>query len=260
MRFSSTLLLALPALAVAEEQVPLLDRVKGFFNKATAAVSSSIPAAPSAPVEAAAAKAAEAVQYPLTLENWKDVLTVDPTVSAPATQEWLIFATGGNSTCYGFCGPVTKAWNASVPLIAAQPNAPKLGYIDCETENILCNSWSIGAPSLYHFRIPKPLADQSAPVPEVRYRPLNRTSTTTETFKTLILNKELESIPPYEGIFHPFNGALQQYNLAIPYGYATWGLAKMPSWLPMILISFFSRTFMGKRMNPQPRAGAAPAQ
>jgi hypothetical protein len=24
----------------------------------------------------------------------------------------------------------------------------------------------------------------------------------------------------------------------------TWGLAKMPSWLPMILISFFSRTFM----------------
>lgn len=114
MRFSSTLLLALPALALAEEhQVPLLDKVKGFFNKATAAVSSSMPAAPSAPVEEAAAKAAEAVQHPLTLDNWKDVLTMD------ATTEWLIFATGGNSTCYGFCGPVEKAWNARL-----LPHAP----------------------------------------------------------------------------------------------------------------------------------------
>ena len=114
MRFSTTAVLALPALAVAEQQIPLLDRVKGFFNQATASVASVIPSAPSvpsAPVEAAAAKAAEAVQYPLTLENWKEVLTVDPTVSAPATQEWLIFVTGGNSTCYGFCGPAEKAWN-----------------------------------------------------------------------------------------------------------------------------------------------------
>jgi hypothetical protein len=121
MRFSSTLVLALPAVALAEQQVPLLDKVKGFFNKATAAVSSSIPAAPSSPVEAAAAKAAEAIQYPLTLENWKEVLTVDPTVSAPATQEWLIFATGGNSTCYGFCGPVEKAWNVRCPTSTPRP-------------------------------------------------------------------------------------------------------------------------------------------
>jgi hypothetical protein len=132
----------------------------------------------------------------------------------------------------------------TLPRLPFQPNAPKLAIIDCETENILCNSWSIGAPSLYHFRIPKPLADQSAPVPEVRYQPLNRTSTTIETFKALVVDKELEATAPYEGLFHPFNGALQQYNLAVPYGYATWGLAKMPSWLPMILISFFSRTFM----------------
>lgn len=115
MRFSSSLVLALPALALAEEQVPLLEKVKGFFSKATAAVSSAIPAAPSAPVNAAAskaaAKAAEAIQHPITLENWKEVLTVDPTVSAPTTQEWLVFITGGNTTCFGFCGNATKAWN-----------------------------------------------------------------------------------------------------------------------------------------------------
>ena len=93
MRFSSGILLALPALAVAEEQVPLLDKVKGFFNKATAAA---------------------AIQYPITLENWKEVLTVDPTASPPTTQDWLIFTTGGNTTCFGLCGNATKAWNVRV--------------------------------------------------------------------------------------------------------------------------------------------------
>lgn len=115
MRFSSTLLLALPAIAVAEEQVPLLEKVKGFFNKATAAVSSSIPAAPSNPINAAtdkaAAKAAGAIQHTLTLENWREILTVDPTASPPTTQDWLVFVTGGNTTCYGMCGNATKAWN-----------------------------------------------------------------------------------------------------------------------------------------------------
>jgi hypothetical protein len=264
MRVSSSLLLALPALAVAEEQIPLMDKVMGFFSKATAAVSSSIPSMPSAPVDSAtdkaAAKAAAAVQYPLTLENWREVLTVDPTASPPTTQDWLIFATGGNSTCFGLCGNATKAWNvrrplntpdiytknkkASLPILAAKPNAPKFAYLDCETENILCNSWSVGAPSLYYFQVPKPMADQSAPVPTVRYKPLNKTTTTTETLKKLIIDNEIEQVEPYEGIFHPFNGALQQYGLAIPYGYATWGFSKMPSWMPMIVISFLSRSFM----------------
>lgn len=116
MRFSTTAVLALPALALAEQQIPLLEKVKGFFNQATASVASVIPSAPSvpsAPVAAAAAKAAAVVQHNITLENWKETLTVDPTVSAPATQEWLIFVTGGNSTCYGFCEPSEKAWNVS---------------------------------------------------------------------------------------------------------------------------------------------------
>lgn len=116
MRFSTTAVLALPALALAEQQIPLLEKVKGFFNQATASVASVIPSAPSvpsSPVAAAAAKAAAAVQHNITLENWKETLTIDPTVSAPATQEWLIFVTGGNSTCYGFCEPAEKAWNVS---------------------------------------------------------------------------------------------------------------------------------------------------
>lgn len=129
MRVSSGILLALPALAIAEEQqIPILDKVKGFFNKASAAVSSTISASmPSAPVEAAASEAAakvvEVVQHPLTLENWKEVLTVDPTASPPTTQDWLVFTTGGNNTCFGLCGNATKAWNVRTPQHAASRNA-----------------------------------------------------------------------------------------------------------------------------------------
>jgi hypothetical protein len=74
--------------------------------------------------------------------------------------------------------------------------------------------------------------------------PLNRTSTTAETFKALIVDNEIAQVAPYEGIFHPFTGALQKYGLDVPYAYVTAGFSKMPSWLPMIAISFLSRSFM----------------
>lgn len=78
----------------------------------------------------------------------------------------------------------------------------------------------------------------------MRYQPLNRTSTTAQTFKNLIVDNEIEKVAPYEGLFHPFNGELQKFNLAVPYAYVTYYFSKMPSWLPMILISFFSRSIM----------------
>lgn len=93
-----------------------MDKLKGFFNQATAAISSAVPAAPSSPVKAASAKVAESIQHELTLENWKDVLTVDPAASAPTTQDWLVYITGGNTTCFGMCGNTTKAWNVRLPF------------------------------------------------------------------------------------------------------------------------------------------------
>ncbi|KAF2866069.1 hypothetical protein BDV95DRAFT_553174 [Massariosphaeria phaeospora] len=258
MRFTSPILLALPALALAEQQVPLVDKIKGLWNKVSDSVSSAVPAAPS-PLHTAAAKAAEHIQHELTVENWKEVLTVDPTVSAPTTQDWLVYITGGNSTCFGLCGNTTKAWNTSLPALAARSSTPKFAIVDCDAEPILCNSWSIAPPSLYYFQIPKPLADQSAPTPSVRYFPLNRTSTTVETFKTLVVDREFEKKDPYEGFWHPFNGPLQQYGVAYYAGYAIWAFSLMPTWLPMILISFLSRQFMGRRAAAtQPQRGAAP--
>jgi hypothetical protein len=138
----------------------------------------------------------------------------------------------------------TNLAQETVALLSAKPNTPKFATIDCDEQPVLCNSWSVGPPSLYYFNIPKPLADQSAPAPTVRYIPLRRNATTTETLKTLIVDKEYEKTEPYEGPWHPFTGDLAKYGLAVPVGYVLWGFNKMPSWLPMILISFLSRSFM----------------
>jgi hypothetical protein len=111
MRFSSTFLLALSAVALAEDQVPLGDKLKGYWNKITAAVTEAVPAAPSSPIAAGSAKIAEKVQSELTLENWQQVLTADPTVSTPTTQDWVVYINGGNVSCFGLCGNTTRAWN-----------------------------------------------------------------------------------------------------------------------------------------------------
>jgi hypothetical protein len=104
MRFTSLVTL-LPALAMAQEQVPLAERVQGWFNQ----VKSYVPtAAPVAPIEQLAQKVSEKTVTPVSLNNWQSIL-------APATQpeDWLIFTTGGNKTCFGRCGTADKAFKVS---------------------------------------------------------------------------------------------------------------------------------------------------
>jgi hypothetical protein len=111
----SSLLLTLPALAVAaEQQVPLLDRVKGWFNQATSLIPSAIPT-PSVlahPLDAGAAKVAELVVHPLNSSNWKDVLEPAAPRIDGLPSEWLVFIQG-TEVCRGGCVNATKAWNVS---------------------------------------------------------------------------------------------------------------------------------------------------
>ncbi|KAF2141231.1 uncharacterized protein K452DRAFT_228807 [Aplosporella prunicola CBS 121167] len=243
MRFAQSLLVALPALAVAQEQVPLADRVKGWFNKAQNYVTESVPAV-TAPVDAGAAKVAEVVVEPLTLENWRSVINSSNVATVDGPEEWMVFLTGGNKTCFGLCGNVTEAWNKSAPIIAASPSPPKLATIDCDEEGILCNTWAASPPSIVHMLLPAPLPDQSKPATTVRYIPLNRTSTTAKDIAEIHSLKKYEEVTPYEGVFHPFDGALVQYGVSVPAAYFFYYFSKMPSWLPMVAISLLSRTFM----------------
>lgn len=171
----------------------------------------------------------------------------------------MVFVTGGNKTCYGMCNTAETAFNKSVALLAAAPNPPSLALLNCETEQVLCHAWAVSPPRLLHMQLPQPLADQSTPASTVRSIPLNRTTVSAPQIAAYHLQDKYLEVAPYEGYFHPFDGPLAQYGLAIPAGYLIWGFSLVPSWAFMIGVSFLSRTFMGRRMAAQADRAAAAA-
>ena len=166
---TSSVLLALPALSTAQ-QFPFLDpyieQVKGFFAQASSTVSSSVSSvAPSSfsvpnPVASGAAKYADLKVERLTLDNHKSLFQQRTTAGI---EEWMIFVTGGNGTCFGLCGHAETAWNESVALVAASPNPPRLAMVDCDADGVLCSAWALSPPAVLHFLLPQPLPDQSQP-------------------------------------------------------------------------------------------------
>ena len=98
----------LPVLVAAQNQAPLVDQVKGWFGKAQSYIPSSNP------IDVSASKVADVSVSPVTLSNWKDVLR--PGSSAKGNnepEEWIVYVTGANKTCYGMCAQADKAWNVS---------------------------------------------------------------------------------------------------------------------------------------------------
>jgi hypothetical protein len=106
MRFTSIVAL-LPALALAQEQIPLADRVQGWFNKAKSFVPSA-PQAANAPIEKMAEKVSESHVTTIDMSNWQDLLT--PGVKE---EDWFVYVTGGNKSCFGRCGQADKAFQVS---------------------------------------------------------------------------------------------------------------------------------------------------
>ncbi|KAI9696880.1 MAG: hypothetical protein M1820_007955 [Bogoriella megaspora] len=260
---SISAMLLLPALAAAQNQVPLVDQVKGWFGKATNYVQSSVPSAVSNPIDTGASKVAQASVTPITVENWPGILTSSSNAKGTDPDEWLIYITGANKTCYGLCGQADTAWNESTALIAATPKAPHLAVLDCDTDPVLCNAWAVGPPMVIHAFLPQPLPDQSTPATTMRFIALNRTSVAASDIWEIPSSGKgtYEETKPYEGLWHPIDGQLAKLGLSIPIGTVIKYVAMVPSWAFMIGISFFSRTFMSRRMGGQgqARGGAAPA-
>jgi hypothetical protein len=92
--------------------------------------------------------------------------------------------------------------------------------------------------------LPHVLPDQSKPHTTVHSIPLNRTSVTALDINNIHAKQTYKNEPPYEGYFHPFDGFIATSGLAVPLAYVMWGLSKMPSWLPMIIVSLSTRMFM----------------
>ncbi|KAJ5105323.1 hypothetical protein NUU61_002670 [Penicillium alfredii] len=246
MRLTSIVAL-LPALALAQEQAPLADRVQGWFNKAKEYLPT---AAPAAPIEKMAEKVTEKRVTQLNLGNWQSILT-----PGDKQQDWFVFVTGGNKTCFGRCERADKAFTESVLLFSADPTAPNLGRLDCESNPVLCAIWSSGAPTVYHYQVPQAQLGEERPPTPLHIVYLNSTTITPEQIYQIHSKKLWEKVPVYEGVLHPTDGWLAKYNLNVPVGYGIWALSSIPSWLFMVLISFFSRTVMSRRMG---NVGAAP--
>lgn len=106
MRFTPFLAI-LPALAAAQEQVPFGDRVQGWLNKAKSYLPTATPVIP-AVEKVVEQKIQQKAVTPFNLTNWQ--ANLEPSSEA---QDWLVFVTGGNKTCFGRCERANKAFNVS---------------------------------------------------------------------------------------------------------------------------------------------------
>ena len=245
MHLTHALTLALPAICAAQAQKPLTEQAAAWFQKAKSYIpnSNSVPPAAKDPVAAGAAKIAGKNVTPLTMANYESFLTPDPN-SPKSPQEYMVFVSGGNKTCGGFCGKLDKEWNETASILAADVTAPKLAYINCDHQAVLCATWSASPPTIWHIQRPVAEADQSTPATTIYINYLNVTETTVGDMVALHSGKKYETGIFYDGIFHPFDGQLAKLGVNKIVGYILFGFSLIPSWTFMLIISMVSRTFM----------------
>jgi len=259
MRFSPLLLLPL---LVAGQQ-PLFDQAAGFFQRAKALVGAG-PAIPD-PIDAAADIVASGIVEKINIRNWQRKLAPKPDVD----EEWMIYLTGGNKTCYGKCGGVNDVWNKAVPQLEAmslKQSSPrlKLGLVNCERDEVLCTAWASGVPVIYHLMVPQQQAGTTEkPKTPLHIVPLNFTDTEISDITAIPSSSKSKYLEfdEYTGIMHPFDGIVAQMGLIQPFGYVMHAIGTVPSWMMMLGISFVSRQIMAKRMARPggiPEAGGAP--
>lgn len=243
MRLTTALLIALPACAAAQQQFPLANTLQFWFEKAK----SYLPDAATTPITAAKAKAAAANITPLTVDNWQTVLSPSPSHASNnwrGPETWMVFVSGTNKTCFGLCGGLEVAWNETAALFAADPTAPRLGYINCDRTPVLCAIWHAHPPTVWYIQLPVPEEDQSPAPTTVHIVGLNTTTTTTRDIVRIHTEKTYKQGGLFEGAFQPFDGWLAQLGLAKPIAYVLVGVSMVPSWAFMIIISFVSRNLM----------------
>ncbi|RMD39969.1 hypothetical protein DV735_g5155, partial [Chaetothyriales sp. CBS 134920] len=259
----------LPALVACEEQASLASKAAGWLEKAKAFIPSSSTTAEAVVIAEEDVTAAESepvvrrIVERIQRDNYKQKLGP----KATGDEEWLVYLTGGNKTCLGQCGGVDSLWRESVPQLSALPQENlRLGYMNCDEQEVLCTAWQAVPPSIYHFLVPSTNPpDQKTPFRAIF---LNHTTTTVDKIVSIPSGSQsgyLET-DEYTGALHPFDSSLAKLYLLEPLGQFIWILGNTPSWLIMIVISFASRNFMGRGVPRRPpitpgqqAAQAAPA-
>jgi len=104
----SAALLALPALATAQEQLPLLSYVQPYLDKAmdfgkSLSGQSTTGGSQTTPTSAVTE---------FTLNNWESTLRWGGSKPAGSIEPWMVYITG-NKTCLGDCKRTDAAWDVS---------------------------------------------------------------------------------------------------------------------------------------------------
>lgn len=148
--------------------------------------------------------------------------------------------------------------------MSAVANPPRLGYLDCDKEQVLCAAWAAGVPSIWYLTVPQATRGATAKAPGQASGPthlhiqyINSTTVTAQEILKIQTEKTYLNGEEYTGFLHPIDGFVAQYGLTQPLGYAMWFFGTTPSWMLMIAISFISRQIMSRRMNT--RMGPGPA-
>lgn len=117
----STALLALPALTVAQEQIPLLDRVQPYVNQAITFVTSFTGQTSTGGSQTAPNPRVTE----LKLANWEGVLRHEGQHPAGNIEPWMVYVTGGNKSCLGNCARTDAAWDVCIILFSKQRDVRK---------------------------------------------------------------------------------------------------------------------------------------
>lgn len=129
-------------------------------------------------------------------------------------------------------------------MFAADKQSPRLGYVNCDANPVLCSSWSASPASIWYFEIPQAQAEGERPETPLHIMSLNVTTVTSEDIFKLYGEKTYLKVPKDESALHPTDGWAAKTGANIALGYALYGLNIIPSWFFMIGISFVSRTMM----------------
>lgn len=106
---TSILASLLVGIALAQDaQTPLKEKAAGWFDKAKAYIPAGAPSIPN-PIDAGAAAVEEKRVTRINIRNYQRLLKP----KLEGEEEWLIYLTGGNKTCFGRCGKTDAAWNVS---------------------------------------------------------------------------------------------------------------------------------------------------
>lgn len=244
MRFSaSALVAALPLLASAAQEDPFAEYKAQFQQILNTAMSYVPNPGKHDPVAALEAKMGSMRMSTLTLENWKDTLSEHVTPKTTVPDEWWVLISGRNKTCFGHCGKIEQAFNETAAKFAITPGSPRMAYLNCDDQPILCNSWGVGTGYVWSFNMLPPPAEI-----DIYKKRLNFTTAASSDLVAASKGKDGHGWVKLDSWFHPYNGKAAELGLAVPWGYLVWGFNLVPNWLFMILVSFASRSMMSNRM------------